>query len=844
MTVAPPPFDEAARIQALRRLEVLDTGPDLVLDGLARCAAHVSGCPVSLVSLVDEARQWFKAKVGVNLAETPRDLAFCSHAILGDTLMEVRDTASDPRFADNPLVSGPLPVRFYAGVPIGDQGHNLGTLCVIDHQPRTLSEVQKTLLVDLARMVSVWFVARREHLELEAQRRQAWERIDRLEGVAMQVPGMLFEFHEPAQGPGGFRYVSQRARDIFELEPTEIEHDLGALVRLVHPQERVTLTESLARAAVRLRPWAHEFRVVLPKAGVRWRLAQATPSRHRDGSVHWYGIVTDVTARRARHAVAAELHQRWQLAVTAAQLGLVSIDLERQSVLLDALACAQHGLQAQSSELALDNWLGLFDLDAVARAVLRTQICSITPGETLSLACDLPLPGPQAVRRLELIAQATAPYPVTRAGPPTATPTAHTPATPRIIGTCRDVTAQYQGEQLRRQALAAEQSSREKSLFLSRLSHELRTPLNAILGFAQLMQEDTQERLGPRHRAQVAHVHEAGRLLLGLVDKVLDLGAGPDARRMDLGPVDSKQIVLECKPLLTPMARKAGVSVRIGVARDLPLVRADALALKQVLLNLMSNGIKYNRPGGRLAVTLEPAPDAVRITVRDQGQGLTPEQRNRLFQPFDRLGAEHSATEGSGLGLLIARELVEAMGGRIEVKSQPGSGSAFAVLLPQHQGADTAAERPAAAAQVPDPPASDGPLRDVTLLYIEDEPVNAILVQEALRQRPHWKLTLASDGSTGLALARALRPAIVLSDINLPGLSGLEVVRELRTDPLGSGLVCIALSADAMPHQIEKAMDAGFDDYWVKPLDLASIPARIERWLQATSARRGRESDS
>jgi CheY-like chemotaxis protein len=227
------------------------------------------------------------------------------------------------------------------------------------------------------------------------------------------------------------------------------------------------------------------------------------------------------------------------------------------------------------------------------------------------------------------------------------------------------------------------------------------------------------------------------------------------------------------------------------------------------------------------------------VSVCDQGTGLTPEQRARLFQPFDRLGAERSGTEGSGLGLLIARELVEAMGGTLEVKSEPGRGSVFAVLLPRYQSTDTAALPPATPAvlEMPKPRTDNSPLREVTLLYIEDEPVNAILVQEALRHRPHWKLTLAADGNAGLALARALRPAIVLSDINLPGLSGLDVVRELRSDPLGSGLICIALSADAMPHQIETAMDAGFNDYWTKPLDLASIPARIEHWLQAATAR-------
>ena len=827
MSAATLPPDEAQRLSSLRRLEVLDTPPDSVLDGLTRCAAQICACPISLVTLVDAERQWFKSRVGIEAEQSAREMGFCDHAIRGADLLEVPNALEDPRFASNPLVQGEPNIRFYAGVPIFDENQQLGALCVIDRVPRLLTAAQKDALIDLAKLASAWFSARREHLELQQQRARAEIQLARLQGIAQQVPGMIFEYRQAAAEPGHFGYVSDRARDLLEIEPAALLTTPDLPDHRVHPDDRSRLKASLERAGRQRLPWTQEFRVQLPRGGVQWRMVQAAPSPGPDGEVHWHGLLTDVSQQRAREAEIANVRNRWQLAVKAAQLGLITLHLDAGRVELDALARLHHGLPEQGASLRLEAWLALFEIDADSREALLSQIQGMVPGQTLSLACEIPATPTAALRRLEVVAQARAAEASDEAGI-------------IVIGTCRDVTAQHHGEQARRQLLAAEQTSREKNLFLSRLSHELRTPLNAILGFTQLLQADAQEPLSPRQQAQVRHTHEAGRLLLNLINDVLDLSAGQDARRLAIGPVNVKDLVLACEPMVSQMACAAGVSIEIVADDDLPPALADALALKQVLLNLMTNAVKYNRKGGRLRVAVDALPETLQIVVSDEGLGLNESQLARLFQPFDRLGAEQSRTEGTGLGLLITRELVEAMHGSVRVHSVPDHGSAFTVELPAFQAA-----RPLERAHAADGAAQQGvettsddaapaaaETRETILLYIEDEPVNALLVQESLRAHPHLKLTVAPDGPTGLAMARALRPALVLSDINLPGLSGLEVVRALRADGLEPRMVCIALSADAMGEQIDAALQAGFDDYWTKPVDLVSVPARIEGWLR------------
>lgn len=396
-------------------------------------------------------------------------------------------------------------------------------------------------------------------------------------------------------------------------------------------------------------------------------------------------------------------------------------------------------------------------------------------------------------------------------------------------GTTRDVTARVEREALLRDNAALEDASRAKSAFLSRVSHELRTPLNAILGFAQLMALDQEQPLGASQLHRLDGVRHAGEHLLEMVNDVLDVSR-IEQGAMVLHPqaVALGELVATCVHSVQPLASARPVTVHTEVPAQLQ-VWADARALEQVLLNLLSNAIKFNHAGGQVSVCAQASAQQVVLSVTDTGVGLSASDLGQLFQPFNRLGAERTRIAGSGLGLVIVRELAQAMGGDVSVTSQPGQGSGFHVSLPVPPGA---AAVPAVACAEPARPLPLPCTTPRTVLYIEDEPLNVLLVQEVFRAQPAWMLHVAEDGEAGVQAAQRLDPDLVLIDMNLPDINGLEVLRRLREHPTTRDLCCIALSADAMQDQIRAACAAGFDDYWTKPIDLTRLLASVAQAVE------------
>ncbi len=407
----------------------------------------------------------------------------------------------------------------------------------------------------------------------------------------------------------------------------------------------------------------------------------------------------------------------------------------------------------------------------------------------------------------------------------------HDGSTTGVVVVFRDATERRRLEQVNRDKLAAELASQQKSLFLSRVSHELRTPLNAILGFAQLLERDRARPLDDTQRSRVERVHGAGKHLLALINDVLDLSnIEQGGRALSVGPVDADNALRASADMLEALASSKGVVVRQFELAPGLQVMADVRALEQVLINLMSNGIKYNRHGGVLEVGCIVDGDDVALWVQDQGKGLDSDQLQQLFQPFNRLGAEGTATEGSGLGLVIAKSLTEAMGGRLQVDSQVNVGSRFTVYLPR--AAQPGAARVGLPTELPlAGRASNFKRGSATLLYVEDEPVNMELIAEALGEIPEWHLVLAQSGQQGIDMARALLPDLALVDINLGDMSGVDVLRELRADERTRHIRMVALSPDALPSQSEAALAAGFDAYWTKPVDLSQLVSRLQTQL-------------
>jgi PAS domain S-box-containing protein len=385
-----------------------------------------------------------------------------------------------------------------------------------------------------------------------------------------------------------------------------------------------------------------------------------------------------------------------------------------------------------------------------------------------------------------------------------------------LIGT--DNSARKRVESERNDALAAaEKASRVKTDFISGVSHELRTPLNAILGFAQLIESGSPPPTISQKR-NLDQILKAGWYLLELINEILDL-ALIESGKVTLSPesVSLVEVMLECRAMIEPQAHKRGIGLTFPRFESPYFVKADRTRVKQVLINLLFNAIKYNKPGGAVAVEFALKPQrAIRICVRDTGAGLAPEQLAQLFQPFNRLGREASAEEGTGIGLMVTKRLVELMGGAIGAESVVGTGSVFWIELPL-SSAPLLAVREAEHAALERPQVPQGtPLR--TLLYVEDNPANLELVEQLIARRPDLRLLGAADGNLGIEFARVYQPAVILMDINLPGISGIEAMKILRADPATAHIPIIALSANAVPRDIEKGLEAGFFSYLTKPI--------------------------
>jgi PAS domain S-box-containing protein len=385
-----------------------------------------------------------------------------------------------------------------------------------------------------------------------------------------------------------------------------------------------------------------------------------------------------------------------------------------------------------------------------------------------------------------------------------------------------DRALQQSNAELTRAKLAADRANLAKSDFLSSMSHELRSPLNAILGFAQLIESDTPLPT-PGQKESIDQILQAGWYLLDLINEILDL-ALIESGKLSLSPepMSLDEVLADCRAMIEPQALKSGIRVtfpRLAFAR---FIRADRTRVKQVLINLLSNAIKYNRPEGTVEVRCDAINShRVRISFHDTGEGLSADKLEQLFQPFNRLGQETGAEEGTGIGLVVSKRLVELMGGAIGAESTVGVGSVFWIELnssaaPQVAAGSVDLEAHAEAAVTADSPAH-------TLLCIEDNPANLILVEKLIARRPDIRLLSAGDGHRGIQIARSMRPDVILMDINLPGISGLTALGILAEDPVTARIPVIALSANAMARDIERGLQAGFCRYLTKPIKVKEL---------------------
>jgi PAS domain S-box-containing protein len=631
-----------------------------------------------------------------------------------------------------------------------------------------------------------------------------------LENLVAASPSMIFRID-----PREFKitYASPNVGALLGYNVNEIVGVRNIWRRMVHPDdlERATrhIREAFESTGVQIE---EEYRLCSKEGRYRWFFS-VMRVEYDEGSrpvtILWY--CGDISDRRAAEQALVDNEERIRAIIRTANDAFVAIDPGGRIIEWNARAEQMFGWPREE---AMGRILG----DTLVPETYRTRHQSVL-ATLLTNETSEPLN-----RRFELsgLRRSGEEFPIELTIWSTGTANDRT-----FNAFIRDITERRRAEATVRQAKEeAEQANKAKSEFLSRMSHDLRTPLNAVLGFAQLLSADA---LNDSQRECVHQILKGGSHLLDLINEVLDI-ARIESGQLSLSPepVDPRDIVQRSVELVTPLAARRGIALMVEkpTAQSCSVV-ADRQRLSQILLNLLSNAVKYNRAGGRVIVAFEPRESRLRIKVTDTGPGIPPEKLKLLFQPFERLGAETTSVEGTGLGLTLSRGLAEAMGGSLDVSSQVDSGSTFWIELASTKETAAAAEPPVIPTGL-EPKAAGGP---ALVLYIEDNPSNVRLMARLLGSRPAISLLHAPDGLTGLQLARERRPDLIFLDLHLPDLSGEDVLHQLWGDPALRTIPVIVLSADATPGQIQRAMASGATAYLTKPLDLSAVLQKLDSVL-------------
>lgn len=843
VTITPP--NEHERLQALRNYNVLDSAPEPGFDALTELAARLLNAPIALISLVDWKRQWCKSAHGLNgqAREWSRDYSICAHTILSDKLLIVPDTFADARFEGNSMLQGPHAFRFYAGAPlVTPQGFNIGTLAVMDTQPRHLNEAERAqfeiILPRLAHLTVEQLEMRRvaqEAVEDATSMRRLDAAMRETQAEREAVLGIERECCVNIDRQGRVIDFDSSAREMFGLEPMQA---VGAslIERIVpthwHRRYKRSLELALRKAekaengevrqSAKIRAITREGREIHAELAV-----VPMPDLTPEGTPIFKAYLRDID----RHEKSGEWLRQLEMVVNNANDAILITEAEPWD---------DPGPRIVYSNDAFTRMTGFTPAEILGKTPRMLHGKSTDPEARTKIRAALSKWQPVLVEIINYRKDGT-PFWVELSIVPVADETGWWT---HWVSIQRDITERKEIEAVLTQAkeaaeaareaaeearLGAETANRAKSEFLSRMSHELRTPLNAILGFAQLLELDA---VNEDQEESVGHILKAGSHLLELINEVLDIARIESGKlAMSPEPVSARDVMSEALDLVRPMASRAHVSLEANVSPD-HFVLADRQRLKQVLLNLLSNAIKYNREGGSVRVGFSTQDETLRFEVRDSGLGIAPERMNQLFLPFERLGAENSSIEGTGLGLALSKRLIDTMDGVLSVQSVVGQGSVFSVELPlSHDPMQRTVHLEAAPIE-----ADSGASARSTILYIEDNLSNLNLVEKILKQRPSVHLVAAMQGGIGLDLAREHRPDLILLDLHLPDIDGDEVLRRLRDLDSTRHIPVVIISADATPGRLERLLNNGAQDYLTKPIEVRRFLEVVDSALLESAA--------
>ena len=860
---APLPPNEDARLAALHQYYVLDTAPEAVFDELTQLAAQICRTPAAALTFIDRERQWHKSNFGFEITEVDRDLSFCAHTVARGDLLVVADPLHDERFRDNPFVNANPGIRFYAGMPlVTPEGLSVGSLCVFDTVAHEIEPEQLQALRVLGHQVVAQLELRPDYLmepgdvaasvaSQSRQQRLAQSKFDRealrvqqrrnasllqlsLDAIVMMdKEGTIIEWNPAAEAMFGLSRARTLGGNFAEImvPPTLRPAYRDALARHLQSGENRVLEQRLEVWA--LNAGGHKFPVEL------------TVARYDDGAQPTFiASLHDITDRKnaeqAMQRAHAELEQRvaertakWSAANTQLQLKIA--DLQRAEERLAASAQRLRGVLESISDafVALDAQWRFTYVNAQALHLMNK-----TRDELLGRDVAEGFPGARALIFEEGWQQKL------EQGQPVTLETYYSPwkiwleihAYPSEDGLSiyfQDISArradQFALEEATRQADAANAA---KSEFIGRISHELRTPLNAILGFGQLLEKQA---LTTQQHESVGYILKSGAHLLELINEVLDIARIESGQsEFNVESVAIAPAIAQACALMRPIAAARSIELRLGASTpaDQHYVSADPQRLAQILINLLSNAIKYNFERGEVEVSwATEEPDHIVISVRDSGPGVAAANLPRLFVPFERGTAIDSDIEGTGLGLALTHNLVEAMGGTMRVESALGRGSTFSFALPR---ASAPAMQPRRDETPPEtPPASQSAALCYSVLCIEDNPSNLRLIELLMATKPEVSLLSAESGAAGLEVALQQRPDLILLDLNLPDMHGSEIFERLQQSDATRDIPVVIVSADATATQIEALRAQGVREYLTKPLDMRRLLHVLDNFLQS-----------
>lgn len=776
MKVAPKPENEIERLAALTEAAVLDTPAETGFDDLTKLAARICNVPIALVSLIDTNRQWFKSKVGLDATETPRDLAFCAHAILTDELFIIPDAFEDERFFDNPLVTSAPNVRFYVGAPLTSQdGFNVGTLCVIDHEPRHLNPEQLEALRGLARQAAAQIDLRRINQRLKGINQALTLRARSVENAWAQLDDLLDNSSDLIQSvapDGQFVYVNRSWCNALGYSVEEAKS--LSLYNIIAPEYVSHFNHVITQLAAGEVPPPFELSVIA-KTGERVLLEGHVTARIEEGKlVATRGMFRNVTEQK-RHEERVRLYVD---VVEHVQIGLLVWEG-------DGAASSNYRLTAKNGAAdRLLTLLGMLAIDAnlsqvpplLAAAALPDVIAQVHRTHSATRIDDIEVAG-------KFISTLVFPLPG------------------RFVGVALEDVSQRKAVE------------RLKDEFVSTVSHELRTPLTSIRGALGLMTGGVVGQL-PEHATELLGIAQANTdRLVRLINDILDLDK-IDAGRFDLrvGPFSLKEMVATVVEQMRPLAHESHVELAAEL-KGLDEIVADEDRIVQVLTNLLSNAIKFSPANAHVRLTISTLPSGnVRFAITDNGPGISEADKSRLFNRFQQLDAgDRRSKGGTGLGLAISKAIVEQHGGSIGVSSEVGRGSTFWFELPMTESF------------IP-----NCTTEGQTILIVEDDPVVARAFRRQL-EHEGYHLTHASTITEAKQMVASNQPfsAIVL-DMLLPDGSGFDLIDYVHQSVRSRLVPIVVLSAterDPRANNIPELVD-----WLIKPFDMSRL-ANSLRWV-------------